>query len=502
MKILLINPPFQRLKSIKAVYFPLGLGYLASVLEQNSFDVKIYNAEIPREQTHHHGTITSLLQEHHQYIEALSDNSHPVWKEIQSVLSNYQPDIVGISVMTAKYGSALKISNLCKEYRSDCLVIWGGPHPTVQPENVLRIPSIDFVVRGEGEGTLLELSQLIAQRKHNDPLTLQKVLGLSFKDKETVIHNSSRPLLDNLDQLPYPAHHLAINQFLYSTDEMSNLLTSRGCPFNCAYCAACSIWGRGVRFRSVTNVINEIKHIKERYRVLNFNFWDDSFTVNRRRTIELCQAMIKERLNIAWNCSTRADLIDEELVRIMKKAGCYNMDIGIESGSPRMLKLIRKGISLEDIAKMEIILKKYGLAWGAFFMIGFPEETREDIQKTLDLIKNVRASSVNLGVFTPYPGTELYETTKRLGLISDNYDWSRISHQSSENYFIKDISREEFQAISFEAARLIDAHNSSLHNILKRVKSRFLFYLQHPLLFIQKVKRFLNARSFLFGYTI
>jgi radical SAM superfamily enzyme YgiQ (UPF0313 family) len=495
MKILLINPPFQRLKSIKVIYFPLGLGYLAAVLEQNNFDVKIYNAEIPREQTHHHGTITSLLQEHHQYIEALSNNSHPVWKEIQGVLNDYQPDIVGLSVMTAKYGSALKISGLCKEYRSDCVVVWGGPHPTVQPENVLRIPSVDFVVRGEGEATLLELSQLINQKKHKDSSSLQKVLGLSFKDKGMIIHNVSRPLLDNLDQLPYASYHLSIDLSVYRGDEMSNLLTSRGCPFNCAYCAACSICGRRVRFHSVGRVITEIKHIKDRYGVLNFNFWDDSFTVNRRRTIELCRAMIKERLNIAWNCSTRADLIDEELARIMKKAGCYNLDIGIESGSPRMLKIIRKGISLEDISKMEVVLKKYGLAWGAFFMIGFPEETRDDIQKTLDLIKDIKASSVQLGVFTPYPGTELYETTKRLGLISDDYDWSRISHQSSENYFMKEISREEFQAISFEAAKLIDAHNNSAHNILKRVKSRFLFYLQHPNLFIRKANRFLRARG-------
>lgn len=481
MRILLINPPFQRLMGVKSIYFPNGLGYLAAVLREEGFVVGIYNAENPYEKLSEASNIM-LFQQYYKYIHALRDEGHYVWQEVKETLSSFKPDLVGITVMTAKYGSAIKVSSLCRGFNPSIKVIWGGPHPTIQPKEALQNISVDFVVRGEGEVTIVELCQALAKGDHN----FSRIAGLSFKENGEATHNQARKLIENLDEIPLPAKDLSLYSGRYSKESMGGIITSRGCPFDCAFCGAQNIWERKVRFKSPEIVIKEIVEVCKRYKTKEFWFWDDSFTINRNRVFELCQKIIEKKLNILWGCTTRVDIVDDELLKKMKEAGCNMIEFGIESGSERILKLIKKNISLDQVREAVKLIRKHRIDWKAFFMVGFPDEMKEDIEKTKSLIKELDPRGVVLSIFTPYAGSELYDRTINLGLISSQPDWSQFSHQSPENHFVKNISKKEFQKIVTDLANTVDSHNYTLSKAIRYTRGRSFFYIRHPIIFFRK----------------
>lgn len=491
MKVLLINPPFQRLKGIRASYFPLGLGYLAAVLAQRQIDVKIYNAENPS-----NGECTGLkstsflMRMHNAYLEALRNENHLVWSEVVNVIKEFQPDVVGISVMTTKYLSALKITDICKKINENILIIWGGFHPSIKPDEALGNYNVDFVVRGEGERTLTELVESIRACNKN----YHKIDGLSFRKDGVIIHNKPRSLIQNLDQIPFPARNLSLEDNLYQAKDLNMLVTSRGCPFQCTYCGASNIWGRKVRTRSSGNVIKEIEDMIEQFGIKEFYFVDDSFTVNRARIIELCEAIKRKGLDITWRCATRVDIIDTELIKEMKRAGCSGLHLGIETGSKRILKGIKKGITLDQVRNAARILRKNRMDWRAYFMLGFPEETIEDIEETMNFIKEINPPAIDLSIFTPYPGTELFHDVMRLGLMPENPDWSRFHHQSPDNYFIKNISRSEFEEIVRRLSNDIDRLNNRFSVLAKRALGRSHYYWKHPILFAKTVFEFFDRK--------
>lgn len=491
MRVLLINPPFQRLKGVKISYFPLGLGYLAAVIAERGNEVKIYNAENPSKgECTGLKSVSFLMDSHSAYMRALKDEEHIVWQKIGQVIKDFQPDIVGLSVMTAKYASALMITNICKKIKSDTVVVWGGPHPTVQPAEVLENGNVDFVVRGEGEETITALIEAISEGN----MDFAKIDGISYREGDKLIHNKPRSLMQDLDSIPFPAGHLSLKGELYSSKDLSMLVTSRGCPFQCAYCGASSIWGRRVRSRSVENVIEEIKTLMKEYGYLEFYFVDDTFTINRSRVIEICQALRREKLDVTWRCATRVDLIDMDLLREMKRAGCSGIHIGIETGSVKMLEYIRKGTTLEQVREAAHMLRKIRLDWMAYFMVGFPEETREDINETIALMRELDPPAVVLGIFTPYPGTELYENVVKLGLLPENPDWSLYDHQSPANYFVKGMEREEYDRIVQEFSALVDRLNNRPSALLRRGLGRLHFYWKHPLGFLKIVYTYIKRR--------
>ena len=485
MKVLLINPPFQRLKKIKKIFFPLGLGYLASSLVKNGFECKIYNVEVPKEAEILSEIIDnkSLLANHRNYVEAIRDGKHKVWQEVAETLRKFEPDLVGISVMTPIYGSALKISRLVKEYNKECKVVWGGPHPSVESGKLLLEEVVDFVIREEGEDTIVELCKSLNSGPHGD---FTEIKGLSYKCNNDIVHNPARKLCNNIDKLEFPARSLLLQERLYPASAFGKLITSRGCPFECGYCSAYHIWGRHVRFRSIENVILEIKNVIERYKTREFYFFDDNFTLNRKYTSKLCEAMIDNKLDISWNCITRPDLIDNNLIKVMKKAGCCHVDIGIESGSPAILNRIDKKASLEQIRQASRILKANRMNWGAFLMIGFPDETERDIEMTMQFAKEISPISFEFSIFTPYPGTKLYALANELGLISEDFDWSRFSHQSPENHFTKNISKEKFSCYVNEFSTFVDSYNGSLRPLVRKAINRISFWRKQPDLFFKK----------------
>jgi radical SAM superfamily enzyme YgiQ (UPF0313 family) len=231
--------------------------------------------------------------------------------------------------------------------------------------------------------------------------------------------------------------------------------------------------------------------LKEQYAVPSYYFWDDSLTVNRKRIQKLLDKIITNKINLPWTCTTRADLLDNELLAKMVDAGCFSIDLGLETASERMLKVIKKNITMNTFYATCALLKKHNINCGVFLMIGFPEETEEDILKTIEYAKNSTATSLCLSIFTPYPGCESYERAKEMGMIN-NLDWSNYSHQSPENYFCKNIKRERFVELVQELVEIIDQHNKKMEVPLKSYLRKLRFYSRNPRLLAGKIKQRLN----------
>lgn len=462
LKILLIYPPFHRLYGLNDIFFPIGLGYLASKLDVHGFHVRIYNMEIPSEKLPLEWSDRNLNQKlligYKSYLNALDDITHPAWQEFREVLQQEQPDVLGFTAKSPSYPSCLKLAEEFKKINPQGITVLGGPHATMATEDVLRDGRFDFVVRGEGEQTMLDLCVWLEDHGRD----VSKIAGISCLLNGEIHHAPVRELHLNIDEFPFPAKDLVLFPDRYPPGAYGHIISSRGCPFLCGYCAQDKIWTRKVRFQTTKRTIAEIRELQNLFGISSFYFWDDSFTVNRERVIDLCNALIGQKFTITWNCTTRADLIDAELMDIMFKAGCRNIDIGIESGSERILKLINKGITVEKCHSAIEMIKKAGIQCNAFFMMGFPDETDEDIQMTLDLIRSVEVNSIAFSIYTPYPGSALYNRVKELDLLPKKINWAELSHHSAENYFVRDIPKKRFQEYIREAVSLVDKHNHKL----------------------------------------
>ena len=491
-KILLINPPFQRLKGIENSQFNLGLGYLAAVALQDNHQAAIYDMELlGRNEQVNPPTSVSLFRSHSTYTDALSDDDHPVWKEAADILDWVKPDIVGLTVLTPTYGSARKITVMAKAQNPRCAVIWGGVHPTFMAQDVLeKVREIDFVVRGEGEYTFRELLSGLA-RKTTD---YHRIDGLSFRKGSTIVHNGPRERIRRLDELPFPARDALINR-VSNRRIYSNLMGSRGCPYACTYCASAQFWGEATRFRTIPNIVQEIETLKADYGVTNLEFWDDSFTLKRDWAIELCDAMQRNPMHLSWWCNTRANLIDEEILKRMKKAGCTTIHVGMESGSDRILSDLNRKLTIEQMLQASDLLSRQKVNWCAYFMVGFPNETLEDLEKTRRLMRTIGATGIEFNVFNPYPGTKLYEQCREMNLLPENPDWSLFSHQSPENHFMRNVSKMDFERIVEQIAEECDGANSRLVNRLKRITINREFYLKNPRVLAAKLKEKMRKRK-------
>jgi radical SAM superfamily enzyme YgiQ (UPF0313 family) len=309
----------------------------------------------------------------------------------------------------------------------------GGIHPTVLPDETLADENVDFVVRGEGEQTMHEL--VSAMNKNNG---FEKILGLSFKKRGSIVHNPSRPFIDNLDALPFPARHLLpMKKYhkLLSTqlDEVfqkpiDSVLGSRGCPYHCIFCAARTVSGHRYRVRSIKNIIREIEALINTYGIRQICFGDDNLVVNKDRTEKLCDELIRRGISdhLVWICETRIDSVDKEILQKMKIAGCKLISFGIESGSQRLLNLIKKETKIETIEKTLNLAKEVGIITRGTFMLGLPTETLEETQRTIEFAIKLDLDFVKFSLTTPYPGTELYNRCLEENSIT-SFDWTRYS---------------------------------------------------------------------------
>jgi len=397
----------------------------------------------------------------------LEDLDDPLWQEVKRVISDQAPSMVGISCVTGNYGSAINVAKLVKEIDPNIPVVIGGFHPTIVTEEVLGNKDIDVVVRGEGEHTLTHLATTMRSQG-----PLDNIPGISYKVKGKIIHNPDRPQIANLDDLPFPAKHLLLERETYPSRAFGRLFTARGCPYYCIYCAAHALWTRKVRFRSPENVVQEIEQVKKNFGTHHFYFDDDTFTLNERRVIAICDLLIEKDLRISWGCETRVDHVSPDLSRKMREAGCEYCNIGVESGDEEILKKMRKGVTIEQTRNTRKVLKDAGIAFNAYFMIGFPWETATEIKRTVALMRELNPERAFYSIVTPYPKTELYKICSSEGIIPQNLDWSTFFHQSPSMYLTKHLTREESAELIRYTEEIFDKHNK--HQIIKLI-------LRHPL---------------------
>lgn len=405
----------------------------------------------------------------------LNDDDYIVWKEVYQIIKDVEPDIIGLSVKTPSVGSALKVSRIAKTINPNMLVVWGGPHPSMVPENVIKENDVDLVVVGEGEKTLLNYLEKM------DTDEWENIQGIVYKKKNRIINNGVSPTVLDLDSIPFPNKYfdkVTINSEKYP--KPSTIFSSRGCPYQCVYCGSRNIFGQKIRFRSVDNVMEEIKYLHDNFGTRYFTFDDDTFGVNEKITHDICNRIIESKMKITWECETRANLINHDIVKLLSKAGCTRTWLGIESGNQDILKLIKKGITLNQIHNAFSILKQNNMIIQAFFMIGFPWDTEHTIKNTIDLMMEIKPDIAVLSVFTPYPGTEIFNYCEKEGLISKGIDWNSYYHESKDVCFVKDIPRSDFRKIALDAIRLFDRHN-------RKYKLRLIR--KHPKILYESIKK-------------
>ncbi|MBI4287973.1 MAG: radical SAM protein [Chloroflexi bacterium] len=362
MKVLLINPNYVTQvygeETLDYLVAPLGLAYVAAVLKRDGVDVSLLEAN------------------------ALGLGMDDIEKEIK----RQKPDLVGITGTTPLIARVEEIARRAKSADKGIKVVVGGPHATILPQEVLKSQNIDFCVRGEGEITALELVK--ALEKGGD---FGAILGLGFKSNGQIHLNDSRPLIKELDSLPFPARELLpMEKYIFplptgAVARFTNLISSRGCPYLCTFCGQHNIWTRLVRFRSPKNVVDEIQAVKDKYGVAFVGFTDSNFPLNRKITMDICDEMAARGIKIKWACGSRVDLVDQELLRKMHKAGCQQINFGVESGNAEILKGYKKGITIDQAKTAIKQAKKAGLKVYTYFMVGGPGETRETAEETIKL---------------------------------------------------------------------------------------------------------------------
>jgi anaerobic magnesium-protoporphyrin IX monomethyl ester cyclase len=383
-KIALVNSPILEGASWHEIYLPINLAYLAAVLEEKGYDLMVLDCP--------------ALQMNHE--------------KLKAKLASFDPDIVGISTMTPTLPSAFLAARAAKEVCPNTKVVLGGLGATFLDEQILKAePAVDFIVRGEGEQTMLELAQ-----NPSDPKKLHKIDGVTFRGEKQIVRTPDRPVTQNLDELPRPAYkHFPLEKYRLFGRKVLPVATSRGCPFNCSFCVTPQMFHHTFRMRSPKNVVDELEWLKNVHGAEAFSFYDDMLTYDKKRVYEICDGMRERKLDLPWDCQSRVDTVNREMVFKMKEAGCQELFYGVETGSQQILDVMGKKTSIEQNEKAIKWAKEAGIFVAISVVIGYPGETRHSIQQTLNFIRKVKPDDAFLCVATPSPGSELSNIIKKKG---------------------------------------------------------------------------------------
>ena len=419
---------------------PLGLGYLAAVLERAGYGVEIVDMDA---MARRRADLIQLVRER-------------------------RPRVVGISTMVGSYNNGLRAAQIVRQECPTAKIVIGGPQATFLVEETLACPSVDVLVRGEGEETILEL-----MCHFDDGIPLDAIQGIAFRDGDQVCQTEPRPLIADLDSLPFPARHL-FNVKRYTKPGV--LITARGCTGRCIFCASHAMYPKPpYRARSPRAVVDEITELVEHFGVGEFFIADDAFTLRPRRALKICDLIIARGLKAHWTCEARVNSMTPELVRKMRESGCHLVFYGVETGNPEIMELIRKRISLEQVEEVVDFTQSAGLDVMCSFIIGFPWDTHQTVSQTIEFANKLRrmgAAEPNRGGpgrgvvtatfyhLTPLPGTFIYEHAGELGLrfLSKNWDHYTMAAPIIET---PHLNAAEMRELHFQATRSAGVEQSA-----------------------------------------
>ena len=409
MRILLVNPPYDikrymgGLAKVGWVFPPVGLLYIAAYLRkhQSSWDVKIYDSQVEE-------------------------------KDFEAYVKELKPDVVGITCQSALVYSTLETAAILKGLNSGTFVVVGGVHATLRPGDILQDRHVDLVVRGEGEETFLEVCRAFQRQE-----LCSGIDGISFRGPSSeIVHTPDRALSGDLNAFPMPALDLVpIDKYRISPDmrtgsRLGLIITSRGCPYACIFCSNKLLTKRTYRLRSISSILEEIDYYLEHYRINQLMIFDDNFAVDKKRTLELCNEFVRKGYPEKFNWWTEASInvLDEEILTAMNRAGCSIISLGLESGNQRLLDFIGKKITLAQTRKTLEIIHRVGIKSRASFILGLPTETRRESRQTIKFAYSLPLDQVRFSIATPFPGTELWDIAVREGKIDpETIDWTRLS---------------------------------------------------------------------------
>ena len=358
---------------------------------------------------------------------------------LKQKINAIKPDIVGIAgPFTCQIENALKVSDAVKEINLNILTVMGGPHVTLVAKEFLEeAKNVDIAVIGEGEYAMLEIVQAFQNKTSFD-----NILGIAYRQNGRITVNPPRVPMENLDQLPYPAYNL-VNMEKYLNpkkigyrsfqNRAMSMITSRGCPFNCCFCAVHLHMGQKFRAHSAKYVLDHIQFVVDKYRVKNIFFEDDNLTLDLKRFEAICDGLIERKINIGWETPNgiRADCLNMQLLRKMKKSGANSIFVGVESGDQQILdKVICKNLDLNRVVEFAKNADEIGIKTGAFYIIGFPGETKENMQRTVDFALELKRKydvGMHLFMATPSYGTKLYKECKAKGYIEGDLSWNAFA---------------------------------------------------------------------------
>lgn len=391
--------------------------------------------------------------------------------EIAGRIRDFAPDLVGIQMMTFTAIDAWETAATVKAIDPEIFVVVGGPHPNIFPAETLARPEIDGVVMGEGERTMPAIVRRLAAGRR-DLAGLPNVAWRGPNGIEIGIPDK----IEDLDSLPFPARHLLELDRYYTIigkhKRMTTFISSRGCPYRCLFCDR-AYWGKLYRKRSPANVVDEIEACVK-LGIEEFDFQDDTFTIDRRRAIAICDEIKARGLKLHWNVRARINTMDEELMKRLKEAGVYRIHYGIEAGTPEIIKVLRKEIDLEEAVRIFRMTRRHGIESLAYFIIGSPSETSEHIRRTINYIRRLDPDYLHIGILTPFPSTDVYSNGLESGFIPNDY-WrtfaERLDPAFVPPFWEEHLNRDELIALLAEAFRSFYSRPIFLWRQLTRVGS-------------------------------
>lgn len=419
MKILLVVP----YQNIEPYILPnLGLGYLATALRNRGNDVV--------------------------YLDCLKEKVRS--SKWEKILKTNSYDMIGIQMYSYTYDSVKSMLQIAKRINSNIITIIGGPHANAVPKETLEnIKEIDYVIHGEGEVAFPELVDVLKTISKD---SLFSVPNLAWRNNNNQVQINKRLFIENLDTLELPAWDLMdprtyphLSHGLLNREyPIAPIFSTRGCPFNCSFCSSHANMGNTIRKRTPSKVVDEIEFLVKEYGVREIHFEDDNFTFYKDFAAEVCQLIIDRKVKISWACpnGVRLDTLDAELLKLMERAGCYSFALGIESGSDRVLKLMKKGNSTEKMRqKIRLIAETTRIRMTGFLIVGFPGETEDDIRQTEKLVLEEPLHRVSASSFLPLPGTKIYENLVKEGKLPQKYDWNKLTEFEEDVFSVGSLSK-------------------------------------------------------------